>query len=263
MDPTGDEGAAIGIPFGQGEGRRRVPLAQTDQAGARHARLSLRNFGGLAPKTRSAMKLVVCLACLIGVVPRVAVASDIGEALQFAQEIMGDEIIAGYEDFVDYDKDEALDILLTGRVPEAQGEEAPFATLGKSRLNYGAVRPHLEEASRLTGLPVALIDAVIRTESGYRPDAVSRTGARGLMQLMPGTAKEVGVTDAHDPRDNILGGSRYLRKMYDTFGSLKLAIAAYNAGPSAVKKHGGVPPFKETRLYVETVLRRYEDSALR
>lgn len=203
------------------------------------------------------------IAILVGFVPATAQASDIGEALQFAQEIMGDQIVEGYEDFVDYDKDEALDILLTGRVPDAQGEDAPFATLGKTRLNYGAVRPHVEEASRLTGLPVALIDAVIRTESGYRPDAVSRTGARGLMQLMPGTAKEVGINDPHDPRENIIGGSRYLRKMYDTFGSLKLAIAAYNAGPAAVKKHGGVPPFKETRLYVETVLRRFEDSALR
>ena len=115
-------------------------------------------------------------------------------------------------------------------------------------------------ASKATGLPAALIDAVIRTESGYRPDAVSRANAMGLMQLIPATARSVGVTDPFDPAQNVMGGSRYLRRMYDRYGSLRLAIAAYNAGPGAVDKHKGVPPFKETQRYVKVVLRRFETS---
>jgi soluble lytic murein transglycosylase-like protein len=112
-------------------------------------------------------------------------------------------------------------------------------------------------------LPPALIDAVIRTESGYRPRAVSRVGAIGLMQLMPRTALSVGVTDAFDPRQNVLGGARYFKKQLDRFGSVALAAAAYNAGPARVAKYKGVPPFRETRRYVKAVLSRFENSKLR
>ena len=195
---------------------------------------------------------------------------DLAEALNFAAGIMGDEIVEGYEEFMDWDETEALPILLAKKVvpgepPEHYGIEPGgfersdfFRTLGGSRLDFGTLRPFIEEASEETGIPVQLIDAVIRTESGYRVEAVSRAGAQGLMQLMPETATSVGVSDPFDPRQNILGGARYLRKMYDEFKSLELAIAAYNAGPGAVKKHDGIPPFSETRRYVATVINRYK-----
>jgi hypothetical protein len=196
-------------------------------------------------------------------------ADDLAEALNFAANIMGDDIVQSYENFMDWDETEALPILLSRKVvpgepPEYYGDSAGlersdfFQTLGASRLDFVTLRPFIEEAAEQTGLPVQLIDAVIRTESGYRAGAVSRAGAQGLMQLMPATAASVGVDDPFDPRQNIMGGARYLRKMYDDFGSLELAIAAYNAGPAAVKKHDGIPPFPETRAYVATVLKRYQ-----
>ena len=103
-------------------------------------------------------------------------------------------------------------------------------------------------------LPEPLVKAVIRAESNFDPNAVSPAGARGLMQLMPGTALEMGVTDIFDPEQNVAGGTQYLRKMIDLFGDKSLALAGYNAGPENVKKYGGIPPFKETQSYVRIVL---------
>jgi hypothetical protein len=100
----------------------------------------------------------------------------------------------------------------------------------------------------------ALVRAVIKVESSYRPDARSQKGAMGLMQLMPATAREYGVEDAYDPGENIDAGVRHLRSLLDRF-DVPLAIAAYNAGEGAVRRHKGVPPYKETREYVRKVLR--------
>ena len=116
------------------------------------------------------------------------------------------------------------------------------------------------EAASETGLSSHLIHAVILTESGYRPNAVSGVGAQGLMQLMPATSDWLGVANPFDARENIRAGSRYLGKLVKRFGSVKLALAAYNAGPSAVKKYGRVPPYRETRNYVRKVLRRLRES---
>jgi soluble lytic murein transglycosylase-like protein len=118
--------------------------------------------------------------------------------------------------------------------------------------------PHVQQTALAHGLDPALVDLVIRMESGYNPRAVSPKGARGVMQLMPSTATAYGVADAFNARDNIRGGVRYLRDLLGRFGSdLRLALAAYNAGPEAVEKHGGVPPYRETRDYVSAILAAY------
>jgi len=117
-----------------------------------------------------------------------------------------------------------------------------------------AAQPILETAGQLSGLSPRLLEAVAYVESRFREDAVSAKGALGMMQLMPATASGLGV-DPSDPAQNAQGGATYLRQMLATFDNdLELALAAYNAGPSAVIRHGGVPPYAETRAYVAAVM---------
>ena len=114
----------------------------------------------------------------------------------------------------------------------------------------------IQEAASMHGVDEDLVRAVIQTESGFDPKAESRVGAKGLMQMMPATAKRMGVEDPFDPRDNIMGGVKYLRLLLDKFkGNVPLALAGYNAGPRKVTRYKGIPPFKETRGYVKKVLR--------
>ena len=100
-----------------------------------------------------------------------------------------------------------------------------------------------------------LVSAVIKAESNGDPKAVSTAGAKGLMQLIDSTASDMGVRNVFDPRENIEGGVKYLRKMINRFGDIKKALAAYNAGPEAVKRYEGIPPYRETKNYVEKVLK--------
>ena len=122
----------------------------------------------------------------------------------------------------------------------------------------------IREAATLYQIPEELVRAVIKVESDYDPRAISRAGAQGLMQLMPETAQRMQVRDMMDPRENILGGVRYLRVLANMFnGNLQLTLAGYNAGENAVVKHGGIPPFDETEDYVVKVLayyRRYRET---
>lgn len=116
----------------------------------------------------------------------------------------------------------------------------------------------IKRAGRRCEVEPALVKAVIHAESAFDPDARSRRGAGGLMQLMPVTAHRMGVADRFNPAQNILGGTRYLKDLMERFGDVELAVAAYNAGPEAVRRHGGVPPYRETRTYVRNVIGLYQ-----
>ncbi len=113
--------------------------------------------------------------------------------------------------------------------------------------------PIAMDAARRHRVPETLFARLVTQESAWNPQAVSHKGAIGLAQLMPGTARGLGV-DPRDPRENLEGGARYLRQQYNRFGSWRLALAAYNAGPGAVERHGGVPPYRETENYVRVIL---------
>jgi len=132
----------------------------------------------------------------------------------------------------------------------------------KVPLNTQSFRDEIHSAAQFNAVDESLIRAIIHAESAYQSDAQSPKGAQGLMQLMPATQAELEVTNPFDPEDNIQGGTRYLSQLLAEFdGDLELAAAAYNAGPTAVYKYGGIPPYDETREYVRRVkilYRRYE-----
>lgn len=124
----------------------------------------------------------------------------------------------------------------------------------RSRAYWSMYDHHVDEAARLHQVSADLVKAIIAVESEFDQWAVSSKGARGLMQLMPDTARRMGVSDSFDARQNIFGGTQYLRQLLDQFGGdVDLALAAYNAGPNAVLRYGGIPPYRETRGYVQKV----------
>lgn len=148
-----------------------------------------------------------------------------------------------------------------------KGWREPSFDARQFRANQRRFAPLLAEIAREQSLPDALVHAVVTAESAYDPDALSSAGAVGLMQLMPATARRFGVTNRNNPRDNVTGGTRYLRVLIDLFGNdLRLALAAYNAGENAVIRHGRkVPPYPETQRYVRKVLdyyRKYRDEGV-
>lgn len=131
-----------------------------------------------------------------------------------------------------------------------------YRTSNSTTSNYEDI---IKQAATQYNLPEKLISSVIKQESNFNATAVSSAGASGLMQLMPGTAKYLGVTDTLNPEQNIMGGAKYLRQMLDQFdGNTETALAAYNAGPGAVKKYDGIPPYKETQNYVQKVMNYYQ-----
>jgi soluble lytic murein transglycosylase-like protein len=136
---------------------------------------------------------------------------------------------------------------------QSTGKSAPLRT---SRNELLDIEKSVRKAARKYNLPPALIKGIIKAESNFQVGAVSRAGAQGLMQLMPGTARELGVINPFDIEQNIDGGSRYLKKMLDSFdGDVRLALAAYNAGPGTVRKYDGDVPYQETRHYINRVLK--------
>ncbi len=140
----------------------------------------------------------------------------------------------------------------TGATPAA----SPGATGALAGVPFADL---FQRAGAAHGVDPALLAAVADAESGFDPTAVSHAGARGLMQLMPATARGLGVTDAFDPAQAVDGAARLLAGHLDRFGSVELALAAYNAGPGAVTRHGGIPPYAETQAYVPKVLARYQE----
>jgi cell wall-associated NlpC family hydrolase len=143
-------------------------------------------------------------------------------------------------------------VLGSGSTSAAALSTASTASTGSTSTGAAAYQSLFAAATAKYHLPAGLLSAVASTESGYDPDAVSPAGAQGLMQLMPGTAADLGV-DALDPRQAVDGAARLLSKDLSTFGSVPLALAAYNAGPGNVTKYGGIPPFAETQAYVRKV----------
>ncbi len=160
------------------------------------------------------------------------------------------------------------------RAPKGQDYEVLnyrcYACDVNSKIDWYSIRLYpekfagtIEQASQEYGVDPALVRAVIHAESAFRPSVKSHAGAVGLMQLMPATAEDLGVSDRTDPTQNIHGGVRYLAYLLKQFeGDTRLATAAYNAGPGAVKRHGGIPPYAETQAYVDRVSilsKRYAD----
>lgn len=143
--------------------------------------------------------------------------------------------------------------------PEHVGEQQSTRQDGQSRLGFAMADwdAIIQHASQTSGLDATLIAAVIGVESDFDAYAVSSKGAQGAMQIMPTTQEELGLEDAFNPHESVEAGSRYLRQQLDRFGSVELALAAYNAGPGNVERYGGIPPFKETQNYVRKVMALY------
>jgi soluble lytic murein transglycosylase-like protein len=209
-------------------------------------------LSGTTQRTSVVTALAFALACVA--MPMLAPSHARADIYTFTDE-------DGVVHFTNTPPRRARGVRVVMRTREARPDDAPRAgggTRDSSADRYRRYDAYIREAAALYRLPEAFIRAVIRVESDYNIGALSRVGAQGLMQLMPGTAARMGVRDAFDARQNILGGTRYLRILANGFrGDLILTIAAYNAGEGAVVRHRGVPPYAETQRYVQRVLGWY------
>jgi soluble lytic murein transglycosylase-like protein len=167
-------------------------------------------------------------------------------------EIVGDKtrlyVGAGY---IDVD---------TSEIARFEPDDAapPAPPLARTASTAESIDQHLAEASQSSGIDRDFLESVIHHESGFNAKAISPKGARGLMQLMPDTANQLGVKDSFDPGQNIQGGTAYLKQLLDLYhGDAQKALAAYNAGPHRVQQYQGVPPYRETRAYVARIIREY------
>ena len=150
-----------------------------------------------------------------------------------------------------------------GNVPDKDFQKILDSSVKNTKNPHSVSRSEIDNLvskyAERNGLDEDFVKAVINQESGFNPNATSKCGAMGLMQLMPSTAQGLGVVNAYDAEQNIEGGTKYLKGLMDRFGNDKsLALAAYNAGPNAVKKYGGIPPYAETQNYVKNVLSKYD-----
>ncbi|HSA05570.1 MAG TPA: lytic transglycosylase domain-containing protein [Candidatus Gastranaerophilales bacterium] len=139
--------------------------------------------------------------------------------------------------------------------PENEDIKTDKTSSTDEKFNRKELNQLIEKYSRKNNLDKDLVSAVIKAESGFNPKAVSPAGAQGLMQLMPATAKGLGVEDPFDPEQNISGGTKYLSNLIHKYNSVELGLAAYNAGPGSVNKYGGIPPYAETQNYVRKILK--------
>jgi len=163
------------------------------------------------------------------------------------------------EEITGYEKDLTLPVPVTASTISASQASSPFGSINsESGKSAPALNEVVSTASAAYHLDPDLVNSVIHAESGFNARAVSPKGARGLMQLMPATANQLGVNDAFDPQANVTGGSRYLRELLERYNfDLIKALAAYNAGPERVERYRGVPPFRETRAYVARIVHEY------
>ena len=198
------------------------------------------------------------------------IASDLAAVEQRITQITGSPVeLPGLPQAQDQSADFAAMVRaeLAAQHAQAGGQDVPGVASGAAvgSINAPSMVPPAEIEQLVStnaaqwNVDPALVKAIIANESGFNAHATSNVGAQGLMQLMPGTATGLGVTDAYDPAQNVWGGTRYIKGLLDRFGGdVRKAIAAYNAGPGAVEKYGGVPPYAETQNYVQNVLASYE-----
>lgn len=151
----------------------------------------------------------------------------------------------------------------TEEIVNFEHDDTPVAEPANEVAPAKTVHEHVADASKETGIDPDFLNSVIHHESGFNPNAVSRKGARGLMQLMPETAEKLGVSDSFDPAQNVHGGAAYLRNLLVLYhGDAQKALAAYNAGPQRVEQYNGVPPYRETQAYVAGIIREFNRKKL-